>query len=205
MRRIMLLVISVLLALFVAVPIVAAKSSNTTPSTDNTTPSIDTTTPSTDTTTPSTSSTGTVVPPGQADYKKLSAQWWQWAFETPASNSPVTDPTGDRCAKGQTGNNIWFLGGSFADQNGNGGGPINRTCDVPAGRQLFFPVVNDESSTVEGDPRSQADGGVCPKSDSSLQDCATALMDQVLLKQYNSPPQQNERYGRWNTNPELGP
>jgi hypothetical protein len=41
----------------------------------------------------------------------------------------------EHCAVGQSGR-VWFLAGTF------GGGPATRTCTVPAGKPLFFPIVN---------------------------------------------------------------
>lgn len=71
----------------------------------------------------------------QAATPELAARWWQWAMASPRALSPVADRTGERCAVGQSGN-IWFLAGSF------NGSPIQRRCVVPAGKMLFFPIIN---------------------------------------------------------------
>jgi hypothetical protein len=71
----------------------------------------------------------------------LSAKWWQWGLSQPASRSPLTDTTGRFCAQGQRGH-IWFLAGNF---NGSPASPISRHCTVPAGKALFFPLVNQFS------------------------------------------------------------
>jgi hypothetical protein len=65
----------------------------------------------------------------------LSAQWWQWALSIPAPINPVSDTTGANCFIGQRGP-IWFLAGSTT------GLPTVRTCTVPEGAALFFPVIN---------------------------------------------------------------
>ena len=81
-------------------------------------------------------------------YRDLAAQWWQWVLSAPgippgesggASANPLVDTTGDACAVGQRGL-IWFLAGA----SGDFGGPttVTRECTVPAGRILFFPVLN---------------------------------------------------------------
>jgi hypothetical protein len=73
-----------------------------------------------------------------ADYEsfnKLSAEWWQWALSIPTSQNPQLDSTGEDCMIGQQGS-IWFLAGVF------GGGEATRTCSVPEGKELFFPIVN---------------------------------------------------------------
>lgn len=67
-------------------------------------------------------------------YGEWSAAWWQWAFAIPAAQNPILDETGADCARGQSGH-VWFLAGTF-------GGAVERTCDVPAGTHLFFPVAN---------------------------------------------------------------
>lgn len=66
---------------------------------------------------------------------ELANQWWQWAMASPRQSSPVSDPTGERCANGQQGD-VWFLAGGY------GSSKIRRKCVVPAGKSLFFPLIN---------------------------------------------------------------
>lgn len=80
------------------------------------------------------------------DLVKLQRDWWQWAFATPASHSPIFDRTGNRCGIAQRGD-VWFLAGST-------GGRVTRSCTVPEGVALLVPVVNtvcypDASATDE--------------------------------------------------------
>ena len=70
------------------------------------------------------------VPPAS----ELAAQWWKWALEVPAAQSPLLDATGEFAAVGQSGP-VWFLAGNF-------GGTSERTFTVPAGKPLFFPIAN---------------------------------------------------------------
>lgn len=65
----------------------------------------------------------------------LSAEWWKWAMASPREINPVADTSGKHCAVGQSGE-VWFLAGGF------GSSRITRTCTIPAGRYIFFPVVN---------------------------------------------------------------
>jgi hypothetical protein len=65
----------------------------------------------------------------------LATKWWKWALETPASENPLTDTTGQFAAVNQPNGSIWFLAG-------NTGGTTVRTVTVPAGKALFFPIVN---------------------------------------------------------------
>jgi hypothetical protein len=80
-----------------------------------------------------------IVPPQAAahgrTYGELQAAWWNWILETPAPDSAALDPTGAKCGSHQT-DHVWFLVGSLF------GGAVNRTCAVPPGTFLFFPVAN---------------------------------------------------------------
>lgn len=62
-------------------------------------------------------------------------RWWQWAASFDYEKSPVADRTGELCAAGQDGP-VWFLAGVY------GSAPVKRSCEVPAGKWLFFPIVN---------------------------------------------------------------
>jgi len=74
------------------------------------------------------------LPPGQLP--ELTGEWWQWALSIPASVNPnLVHPEEDTCMIGQRGP-IWFLAGVI------GGGSAMRTCSVPEGNSLFFPVIN---------------------------------------------------------------
>jgi hypothetical protein len=64
----------------------------------------------------------------------LATRWWEWALETPASENPLTDTTGQFAAVNQSGR-VWFLAG-------NPGGTTVRTITAPSGKALFFPIVN---------------------------------------------------------------
>ena len=66
---------------------------------------------------------------------ELSQRWWQWAFSFERSRSPVADRTGQLCASRQSGN-VWFLAGTY------GTARVIRTCHVPQGKTLFFPLIN---------------------------------------------------------------
>jgi hypothetical protein len=80
-----------------------------------------------------------VVPPGEAvadrTQEMWSARWWQWAASFQYAQSPVADVTGAKCAAGQEGE-VFFLAGTFERR------PVQRECRVPAGKHLFFPLVN---------------------------------------------------------------
>jgi len=67
-------------------------------------------------------------------YGEWSARWWQWLMSIPEATNPNLDTTGANCAEGQAGP-VWFLAGTF-------GGPVTRSCTVPAGKALFFSPLN---------------------------------------------------------------
>jgi hypothetical protein len=69
-----------------------------------------------------------------SSYGELSARWWQWAFSIPASINPQLDTTGANCGQGQV-DDVWFLAANF-------GGTSVRSCTIPAGKPIFFPVIN---------------------------------------------------------------
>lgn len=83
-------------------------------------------------------------PEGQT-YGRWAAEWWQWALGVPAAVNPVVDTTGANCAQRQVGD-VWFLAGAF------GGDPVVRDCEVPAGKSLFFPLINNSYFAFLNDP-----------------------------------------------------
>lgn len=76
-------------------------------------------------------------------WKQLSSEWWQWALSSPTAVNPLLDATGDQCMVGQHGSH-WFLAGTV------GGAPVARSCEVPEGATLFFPVVNSINFDTPG-------------------------------------------------------
>ena len=62
------------------------------------------------------------------------AEWWTWALAIDAAENPVADTTGEFAGVNQSGP-VFFLAGNF-------GGATMRVCNVPAGKHLFFPLIN---------------------------------------------------------------
>src|SRR5262249_18755101 len=83
------------------------------------------------------------TPEGQT-YGRWAAAWWQWALGIPAEKNPLIDTTGKNCAERQV-DTVWFLAGSQS-------GPAVRNCDVPAGKSLFFPLINTFYGAFLNDP-----------------------------------------------------
>ena len=89
-----------------------------------------------------------IFPPGNKPYgltfAELQQNFWKWVLEIPANESPVNDPSGEKCANGQSNSNssVFYL--SF-----NSGGIAERTCKVPVGKGLFIPIMQVEFSEKE--------------------------------------------------------
>jgi hypothetical protein len=72
---------------------------------------------------------------------ELSVDWWKWALSKPVKVNPQIGsykggPKCDGTPVSPTPGKTWFLAGS------NTGEKVKRTCTVPVGTKLFFPVVN---------------------------------------------------------------
>ena len=72
---------------------------------------------------------------------ELAADWWQWALAEEAETNPlVGDYTGGPQCDGRPVSDVpgkkWFLAGTLD------GSAVERTCTMPVGTQLFFPVFN---------------------------------------------------------------
>jgi len=91
-------------------------------------------------------------------YAEWSANWWRWIWSVPSPVNPILDTTGQYCAEGQTGP-VWYLAGTF-------GGPVERSCTIPAGVSILFPVFNVAFGDGDGDCN-----GVGPFRDSKLPSC----------------------------------
>ena len=90
----------------------------------------------------------------------LSEQWWQWALSIPNASNPITDTTGANAGINNNGP-VFFLAG-------NTGGSSTRSFNVPAGRPLFFPVLNGFDVEFKNDPN-------CGLA------CAFAFLDQLNM------------------------
>jgi hypothetical protein len=105
-----------------------------------------------------------VLPPQSHAFGKTYAQWtvawWQWMLSTPSSSNPVFDETGANCEIGQSGP-VWFLAGTVNES-------ATRTCTIPTGKALFFPILN-----VEADYPCPAEYNFEPAPGQSLEDFLT--------------------------------
>src|SRR5262245_1253253 len=68
-----------------------------------------------------------------ASYGEWSARWCQWALSFPLDQSPPAQDGAVDVSQGQSGS-VWFLAGTF-------GGNATRSCTIPTGKALLFPIV----------------------------------------------------------------
>jgi hypothetical protein len=80
-------------------------------------------------------------------YSEWAADWWTWVIE--AGGAPIYDPDGSSCAVGQTGK-VWFLAG--IGPGWEPALPLLRTCEIPTGKAIFFPVQNNAWLSFPDDP-----------------------------------------------------
>jgi hypothetical protein len=79
----------------------------------------------------------------------LPARWWTWAAAAPKASDPISDTTGEWCGKNQP-TDVWFLAGTF------GNGPISRSCEIPTGTPVYFPVLNQFCEAGSGQSAAEA-------------------------------------------------
>ena len=94
-----------------------------------------------------------LVPPGDArlrgrTYEQWAGNWLQWALQMPPTNStgathPWVDYSRFDVSEAQT-SDVWFLGAPF--------GRTRRSCRIPSGKALFFPLFVVECSSIEAPP-----------------------------------------------------
>ncbi len=80
-----------------------------------------------------------LIPPAKAiagaSQEEWSKRWWHWALSFEDEDSPIADTDGRLCDSGQSGP-VWFLAGTFGTKR------AVRSCRIPAGKTLFFPLIN---------------------------------------------------------------
>jgi hypothetical protein len=79
-------------------------------------------------------------------FAEWDAEWNQWSYSFPVAHHPLFDNAD--CTAGQSGP-VWFLGGKFCPNGGTCSFSAVRSCTVPSGKALFFPIVDFEDSALE--------------------------------------------------------
>ena len=95
---------------------------------------------------------------GGKTYTEWVVAWMKWILELPGPDFPNLDSTGALCSLGQsaasdggaTQADVFFLAGDFS------GGAVTRSCTIPAGRMLFFPLMDWEDDNLGVDAGSSS-------------------------------------------------
>jgi hypothetical protein len=112
-------------------------------------------------------------------YGEWTAKWWQWVLAIPTKDNPVVDESGEKCAVGQNNPDVWFLAGT-------GGGEVARTCTIPSGKAIFFPVLNVECDYLSDlAHKTEADLRKCAKDDQDKATNLQATIDGVTIPDLN--------------------
>jgi hypothetical protein len=85
-------------------------------------------------------------------YAEWGAQWWRWAYSFPVDQFPPLQSGELNCSAGQAGP-VWFLAGTV------GQGPVTRSCTIPSGKALFFPIISYLNDYPCPDPNFQPPPG----------------------------------------------
>lgn len=89
-------------------------------------------------------------------WEQWAIEWWKWIFSIPKKNSPLLDSTGENGSINQSGP-VWFLAGTS-------GGSAERSCTIPAGKSVMFPIINVECNSIKD--RTDGEGLIkCASSD----------------------------------------
>jgi hypothetical protein len=67
--------------------------------------------------------------------------WLQWSGALLYYAGPIFDETGEQCGEGQAGP-VWYLPGTA-------GGAVSRSCTIPVGKQIVFPLLNYYSAVPD--------------------------------------------------------
>ena len=115
-----------------------------------------------------------VVPPDGRLFGKtyidLVDEWSQWFVLEPFATNPAFDPDGQFCHLNQSGR-VFFLATTF-------GGIVDRTCEIPAGKAVFFSLG---SAGVSFAPEFPETGNVCLGAGSTVAQVRCDVSDDVPL------------------------
>lgn len=86
--------------------------------------------------------------PHGKNYPEWAATWWKWVLENTNSHfyKPDGDPSQVQCVEIEK--NVWLLFGTFSQS----GAHVERSCTVPTGSALVFPLINVSYSAWPDDP-----------------------------------------------------
>jgi hypothetical protein len=82
--------------------------------------------------------------PYDRSWEDWAASWCNWMLSLPKEKNPSIDDTGKNCVENQIEAEVWYLGGTFGNDN-----LIKRKCMVPFGKAILFPILEKEDSFLE--------------------------------------------------------
>jgi hypothetical protein len=77
-------------------------------------------------------------------WEKWAAIWCNWLLSIPKNRNPAIDEYGEYSSENQVEANVWFLAGTFGNNN-----TVRRKCVVPKSKSLLFPILDKEDSFAE--------------------------------------------------------
>ena len=120
---------------------------------------------------------GVIPPHARAyglSYAEWGAQWWRWSYSFPLDQFPPLQSGELDCGLGQSGS-VWFLAGTA------GQGPVTRSCTIPTGKAVFFPIITYLNDYPCPDPNFQPPPG--ETLEEFLTEGAAAIIDLVTQLQ----------------------
>lgn len=87
-----------------------------------------------------------------SSYAEWGAQWWRWAYSFPVDQFPSLQSGELDCGLGQS-DPVWFLAGTAGQR------PVTRSCTIPTGKALFFPIISYLNDYPCPDPNFQPPPG----------------------------------------------
>jgi hypothetical protein len=90
-------------------------------------------------------------------YSEWCEKWIKWGLSIPRMINPITDNTGENCAKMQEGP-VWFLAGTF-------GTSAKRKCTIPSTKAIFFPIIEKECSFAEEGEQLKTEEGLVARAE----------------------------------------
>jgi hypothetical protein len=102
----------------------------------------------------------------------------------PSNINPASDSNGANCAQSQSGP-VWFLAGSTT-------GKAERSCNIPAGKAILFPIFDSECSYAEYPKlKTESDLRNCAMSSVSQTSRVEAIVDGISLQSSQMPKVQS--------------
>jgi hypothetical protein len=114
-------------------------------------------------------------------YGQWSALWWQQAFAVHSGpGSPFEAGSVDCTSLGTR--HVAFLVGTTQTS----GNPASRSCTLPTGTALLFPLINGECSVSEGNGTTEAELRACAGDQATMFSDLTATIDGRALSELSS-------------------